>query len=52
MSHEWPAYIFDAIPMFAVTVIYYIKFPSQLQAGGSRFRGDDEALTHIAVPTK
>lgn len=52
ISHEWPAYVFDAIPMFAVTVIYYIKFPSQLQAGVRRCRGDDEILTRIAVPTK
>ncbi|THV92270.1 RTA1-domain-containing protein, partial [Aureobasidium pullulans] len=30
ISHEWTAYLFDAVPMIAVTGIYFFKFPAQL----------------------
>ncbi|RDW61103.1 hypothetical protein BP6252_12486 [Coleophoma cylindrospora] len=31
-GHEWTLYIFDSIPMFIVTVIYFIWYPSRLNA--------------------
>lgn len=32
ISHEWCIYMFDAVPMFLVTVIFYIYYPSRLHA--------------------
>lgn len=51
MSNEWPAYVFDAVPMFTVTIIFFFKFPSQLQVNAQNIR-DDESLDVIAVPAK
>ena len=28
--HEWAMYIFDSVPMFAVTVLYYLWYPTIL----------------------
>lgn len=30
LSYEWPLYVFDALLMFAVTVIFFIRYPSQV----------------------
>ncbi|PQE32574.1 RTA1 domain protein [Rutstroemia sp. NJR-2017a WRK4] len=32
LKHEWTLYMFDAVPMFIVTVIYYVWYPSELTA--------------------
>jgi hypothetical protein len=32
LKHEWTLYMFDAVPMFIVTVIYFVWYPSQLTA--------------------
>ncbi|TIA35381.1 RTA1-domain-containing protein [Aureobasidium pullulans] len=53
MSHEWTAYLFDAVPMIAVTWIYFFKFPAQLRVGGETAGDyDGEGLTVISVPGK
>jgi hypothetical protein len=31
LSTEWPLYVFDSIPMFAVTVLFWWRFPSTVQ---------------------
>ncbi|KAH7014748.1 RTA1 like protein-domain-containing protein [Ilyonectria destructans] len=31
LSHEWTLYIFDALPMFIVTILYGWRFPSELK---------------------
>ncbi|RYN71905.1 hypothetical protein AA0117_g9146 [Alternaria alternata] len=30
LRHEWTMYIFDSVPMFAVTVLYYLWYPTIL----------------------
>lgn len=40
LTHEWPMYIFDSLPMLAVTVIFWIWFPSM-------FRAPDNRLTSV-----
>jgi len=30
LRHEWTLYIFDAVPMFLVTVVFYLQHPSKL----------------------
>ena len=30
IRHEWTLYIFDAVPMFLVTVVFYFQHPSKL----------------------
>lgn len=30
LRHEWAMYIFDSVPMFAVTVLYYLWYPTIL----------------------
>ncbi|THW44012.1 RTA1-domain-containing protein [Aureobasidium pullulans] len=53
MSHEWTAYLFDAVPMIAVTGIYFFKFPAQLRVGvETAGEYDGEGLTVISVPGK
>ncbi|THY75142.1 RTA1-domain-containing protein [Aureobasidium pullulans] len=53
MSHEWTAYLFDAVPMIAVTGIYFFKFPAQLPVGvETAGEYDGERLTVISVPGK
>ncbi|THY80686.1 RTA1-domain-containing protein [Aureobasidium pullulans] len=53
MSHEWTAYLFDAVPMIAVTGIYFLKFPAQLRVGVDTAGGyESEGLTVISVPAK
>ena len=32
LRHEWTMYIFDSVPMFAVTVLYYLWYPTILVA--------------------
>lgn len=31
MSNEWTLYVFDSVPMFVVTVVFLIWYPSRLQ---------------------
>ena len=31
LTHEWTLYIFDSMLMFAVTVIFYVRYPSKLE---------------------
>lgn len=31
LKHEWTLYVFDALLMFLVTVVFYMRFPSQLE---------------------
>ncbi len=31
LKHEWTLYIFDSVLMFAVTVIFYIGYPGELE---------------------
>ncbi|THX62081.1 RTA1-domain-containing protein [Aureobasidium pullulans] len=53
MSHEWTAYLFDAVLMIAVTGIYFFKFPAQLRVGVETAEEyDGEGLTVISVPGK
>jgi len=52
MSHEWPAYLFDAVPMFAVTAIYFTQFPTQLREGTKADGYEGERLSVVAVPGK
>lgn len=53
MSHEWTAYLFDAVPMIAVTGTYFFKFPAQLRVGvETAGEYDGERLTVISVPGK
>ncbi|KAL2886228.1 Protein RTA1 [Ceratocystis lukuohia] len=35
LSHEWTLYVFDTVPMFAVTVLFAWRFPSGLKRKGS-----------------
>jgi hypothetical protein len=30
LRHEWTMYIFDSVPMFAVTILYYLWYPTIL----------------------
>lgn len=32
MANEWTLYIFDSVPMFAVTIVFLIWYPSRFQA--------------------
>lgn len=32
LKHEWTLYIFDSVPMFIVTVIFYLGYPSKIPA--------------------
>lgn len=36
LKHEWTLYIFDSILMFAVTVIFYFRYPNELERDISR----------------
>ncbi|KAK3293856.1 RTA1 like protein-domain-containing protein [Chaetomium fimeti] len=60
LSTEWPLYVFDSVPMFAVAVIFWWRFPSTVQTpnasgeweetrGGSM---DSLAPTGQATPVK
>lgn len=33
LEHEWTLYIFDSVPMFAVTVIFFLWYPGRIQQG-------------------
>jgi hypothetical protein len=30
MSHEWTLYVFDSVPMFLVTVIFFTRYPRNM----------------------
>ncbi|KAF8861032.1 RTA1 like protein [Acephala macrosclerotiorum] len=36
LKHEWTLYIFDSVLMFAVTFIFYLRYPNELERGISR----------------
>ncbi|KUJ10548.1 RTA1 like protein [Mollisia scopiformis] len=36
LGHEWTLYIFDSCMMFAVTVVFYFRYPSELERGAGR----------------
>ena len=31
LTHEWTLYVFDSLLMFLVTVIFFVRYPSQLE---------------------
>lgn len=31
LSHEWTLYVFDGVPMLIVTVLLYLRYPSEIQ---------------------
>lgn len=31
LTHEWTLFIFDSVLMFLVTVIFFVRYPSELQ---------------------
>jgi hypothetical protein len=35
LTHEWTLYVFDSIPMFIVTVVFYVQYPSKLPVSPS-----------------
>jgi hypothetical protein len=47
LSHEWPIYVFDAVLMLVVQVIYLIWFPDKFQFGR-----DDSEDGHVLVGTE
>ena len=40
ISHEWTLYCFDSIPMILVTIIFFLRYPSNL----APTLGDDDAI--------
>jgi hypothetical protein len=42
LTHEWTLFCFDSLLMFLVTVIFFIRYPSELQR-----HGDDESVQMI-----
>jgi hypothetical protein len=30
LKHEWTLYVFDSVPMFVVTVLFYARYPSEI----------------------
>lgn len=34
LQHEWTLYIFDALLMALVTVIFFLRYPDHLELGG------------------
>lgn len=38
LEHEWTLYIFDSCLMFAVTVIFYWRYPNELESGAGAMR--------------
>ena len=45
LSNEWPMYVFDAVLMWAVQVIFFVWFPDKFQIG----RDDREEDGHMLV---
>ncbi|KAI9641168.1 hypothetical protein NHQ30_010598 [Ciborinia camelliae] len=45
MKHEWTIYIFDAVPMWIVTLIFFIRYPSEIKVtpGSAPPSGSEEA---------
>jgi hypothetical protein len=50
LSHEWPMYIFDAVLMWSVQVIFLIWFPSELQA--PQVDGSEDGNVLVGVNTQ
>ncbi|KAK3367719.1 RTA1 like protein-domain-containing protein [Podospora didyma] len=46
LSNEWPLYVFDAVPMFAVMAIFWWWFPST--AAGAKKRGTWGSVTSMS----
>lgn len=46
LRHEWTLYVFDSVPMFIVTVIFYLQYPSKIPAP---LPGSEESLGIQAV---
>lgn len=44
LTHEWTLYVFDALLMFVVMVIYGVFFPSQLQLRRQKTEGSHIGL--------
>jgi hypothetical protein len=44
LKHEWTLYIFDSVPMLFVTIIFFLRYPSQLE----RKEGDLEGMQMVA----
>ncbi|KAE8370391.1 putative RTA1 domain protein [Aspergillus caelatus] len=34
LQHEWPMYVFDSVPMLVVMTLFYVRYPSRIQAKG------------------
>ncbi|KAB8302987.1 hypothetical protein EYC80_006296 [Monilinia laxa] len=51
LKHEWTLYIFDSVPMFIVTLIFFIWYPSQLQVrpGAISSTGNEEEVHSIQL---
>ena len=49
LEHEWTLYIFDSVPMFAVTVIFFIWYPSRIQGADEQPDGRPMANLYSEV---
>ncbi|KAK9368195.1 RTA1 like protein-domain-containing protein [Lipomyces kononenkoae] len=48
LSHEWPMYIFDAVPMWTIQVIFLVWFPDKLQPSRGDSGADGQALVEMS----
>lgn len=51
LKHEWTLYIFDSVPMFIVTVLFFVWYPDRLQVkpGASAASGSGEEAHSVQL---
>lgn len=52
LAHEWPMYVFDAVPMWAVQVIFLVWFPDKFQPRQGNVGEDGHVLVGNESPMR